>query len=44
MRIPKGGTPFPPPAKVRAVGEHTEFNKTTETQSKQRRKEVRNQS
>ena len=36
MRIPKGGTPFPP-AKVRAEGEHQGFNKTTETQSSQRK-------
>ena len=36
MRIPKGGTPLPPP-QVRAIGEHTEFNKTTEAQSLQRK-------
>jgi hypothetical protein len=36
MRIPKGGTPLSP-AKVRAEGEHTEFNKTTEAQSLQRK-------
>ena len=36
MRIPKGETPLPPP-QVRAIGEHTEFNKTTEAQSLQRK-------
>ena len=36
MRIPKGGTPLPP-AIVRAEGEHTEFNKTTEAQNSQRK-------
>lgn len=34
MRIPKGETPLSP-AKMRAEGEHTEFNKTTEAQSLQ---------
>ena len=37
MRIPKGGTPFSPPAKMRAEGEHTEIDKTMETQSSQRK-------
>ncbi len=36
MRIVKDGTPKPS-AKVRTVGEHTEINKTTETQSLQRK-------
>ena len=36
MRIPKGGTPLSH-AKVRAEGEHTEFNKTTKAQSLQRK-------
>ena len=36
MRIPKGETPLSP-AKVRAEGEHTEYNKTTEAQSLQKK-------